>query len=92
MIADVGRKSTKMYFKFTKSLDDVTNKYYDVNVSYIMDEIEALGGHMAQVRIELEKDEVKEARQLHEELRKLKDKDKIKLLAFLQGVSFAGKS
>lgn len=47
---------------------------------------------MAQVRIELEKDEVKEARQLHEELRKLKEKDKIKLLAFLQGVSFAERS
>lgn len=92
MIADVGRKSTKMYFKFTKSLDDVTNKYYDVNVSYIMDEIEALGGHMAQVRIELDKDEIKEMGKIREEMKRLKEKDKIKLLAFLQGVSFAERS
>lgn len=47
---------------------------------------------MAQVRIELEKDEVKEMGKIREEMKRLKEKDKIKLLAFLQGVSFAERS
>lgn len=47
---------------------------------------------MAQVRIELDKDEIKEMGKIREEMKRLKEKDKIKLLAFLQGVSFAGKS